>query len=91
MGEGSFTVDLGVSIRALEQALKPLSLSIFSSAQDNLSYGHVQTVAHWWINSIPAASCLGAVIITQQITGYPAGTIFNVTSGAQELISWMCL
>lgn len=46
MGEGSSTVDLGVSIRALGQALKLLSLSIFSSAQDNLSCGHVQTVAH---------------------------------------------
>ena len=44
--EGSSTVDLGVSIKAPEKALKLLSLSIFSSAQDNLSYGHVQTVAH---------------------------------------------
>lgn len=91
MAEGSSTVDLGVSIKAPEKALKLLSLSIFSSAQDNLSYGHVQTVAHWWINSIPAVSCLGAVVITQQITEYPAGTIFNVTSGAQELINWMPL
>lgn len=41
MGEGSSTVDLGVSIRALEQALKLLSLSISSSARGNLSYGHV--------------------------------------------------
>lgn len=44
-------------------------------------------VARWWINSIPTVSCLGAVIITQQITAYPAGTVFNVTSGAEELIN----
>lgn len=41
MGESSSTVNLGVSIRALEPALKLLSLSISSSAQDSLSYGHV--------------------------------------------------
>lgn len=41
MGEGSSTVNIGVGIRALEQALKLLSLSISSSAQDGLSCGHV--------------------------------------------------
>lgn len=41
MGKSSSAVNLGVGIRALEPALKLLSMCISSSAQDSLSYGHV--------------------------------------------------
>lgn len=46
MGEGSSALNLGAGIRALEPALKLLPLSISSSAQDSLCYGHVSAVAH---------------------------------------------
>lgn len=81
------SVELRISLRASEQALKLLSLSIFSSDQETFSYEHVQTSSMLMDNSIPTVSCLGAVIITQQITAYPAGMVFSVTSGAQELIN----
>lgn len=37
------SVELRISLRASEQALKLLSLSIFSSDQETFSYEHVQT------------------------------------------------